>query len=135
MSFTKHAIHFYFQFTGVNKHVQFMKWKCKCCAFTTNGQGRITQHYKERHGHHRRSSGLVCTVGLEDCLSTFQTQAEFKNHLKEHVKEGKRIVTKLCCDLGTFSEPSDIKGDILCKTHFFVVLLCICAYLECLPTP
>ena len=27
------------------------------------------------------------------------------------------------------------KRDILCKTHFFVALLCICAYLECLPTP
>ena len=51
-----------------------MRWKCKFCAFSSNGQGRILQHYKERHGHHRRCSGLVCVY--EDCLNTFQTQAE-----------------------------------------------------------
>ena len=28
-----------------------------------------------------------------------------------------------------------IKGDILCKTHFFVAFICIFAYPECLPTP
>lgn len=82
-----------------------MRWKCKFCAFSSNGQGRILQHYKERHGHHRRCSGLVCIY--EDCLNTFQTQAELKNHLKEHVKEGHKIVTKLCCDSCTFSEPSN----------------------------
>ena len=27
------------------------------------------------------------------------------------------------------------KGDILCKTHFFVAFICIFAYPECLPTP
>ena len=62
-----------------------MRWKCKFCAFSSNGQGRILQHYKERHGHHRRCSGLVCIY--EDCLNTFQTQAELKKHLKEHVKK------------------------------------------------
>ncbi|XP_049450794.1 uncharacterized protein LOC125900072 [Epinephelus fuscoguttatus] len=107
-----------------------MKWKCKFCAFTTNGQGRIIQHYKERHGHHRRSSGLVCIY--EDCLSTFQTQAELKNHLKEHVKEGKKIVTKLCCDLCTFSEPSDInKYYAHLKTHLRNRETVKCPFADC----
>lgn len=97
---------FYFLVTDVNKHVQFMKWKCKFCAFSSNGQGRIIQHYKERHGHHRRCSGLFCIY--EDCFNTFQTQAELKKHLKEHVKGCHKIVTKSCCDLCTFSEPSNI---------------------------
>ena len=107
-----------------------MKWKCKFCAFTTNGQGRIIQHYKERHGHHRRSSGLVCIY--EDCLSTFQTQVELKSHLKEHVKEGKKIVTKLCCDLCTFSEPSDInKYCAHLKTHLRNRETVKCPFADC----
>ncbi len=107
-----------------------MKWKCKFCVFTTNGQGRIIQHYKKRHRHHRRSSGLVCIY--EDCLSTFQTQAELKNHLKEHVKEGKKIVTKLCCDLCTFSEPSDInKYYPHLKTHLRNREIVKCPFADC----
>ncbi|XP_063763029.1 uncharacterized protein LOC134880193 [Eleginops maclovinus] len=90
-------------------------WKCKFCAFSSSGQGKIIQHYKEHHGHHRRCSGLVCIY--QDCLNTFQTQTELKNHLKEHSK-GHKIVTKLCCDLCTFSEPSNIiKYCAHLKTH------------------
>lgn len=107
-----------------------MRWKCKFCAFSSNGQGRILQHYKERHGHHRRCSGLVCIY--EDCLNTFQTQAELKNHLKEHVKKDHKIVTKLCCDLCTFSEPSNInKYFAHLKTHLRNKETVKCPFADC----
>ena len=107
-----------------------MRWKCKFCAFSSNGQGRILQHYKERHGHHRRCSGLVCIY--EDCLNTFQTQAELKKHLKEHVKKDHKIVTKLCCDLCTFSEPSNInKYFAHLKTHLRNKETVKCPFADC----
>lgn len=88
-------IFFFFFLLTDFKNVPLMKWRCKFCAFSTNGQGRILQHYKECHGHHRRSSGLTCIH--KDCLKSFQTQAELKNHLKER-KKGYRILTKLSVD-------------------------------------
>lgn len=93
-----------------------MKWKCKFCVFSSNDQRIIIKHYKERHGHHRRSSGFVCIY--EDCFNTFQTQTKLNKHLKDHAIEGLKIVTKLCCDLCTFSEPSNInKYFAHLKTH------------------
>lgn len=107
-----------------------MKWKCKFCAFSTNSQGRILQHYKERHGHHRRCSGLICIH--KDCLKTFQTQAELKNHLKEHKKEAYRIVNKISCDLCTFSEPCDInKYFIHLKIHLRNREVVKCPFVGC----
>ena len=38
-------------------------------------------------------------------------------------------------DMDGLPEEQSIKGDILCKTHFFVAFICIFAYPECLPTP
>lgn len=107
-----------------------MRWKCKFCAFSSNGKRRILQHYKERHGHHRRCSGLVCIY--EDCLNTFQTQVELKNHLIEHVEENTKIVTKLCCDLCTFSEPSNInKYFAHLKTHLRNKETVKCPFADC----
>lgn len=107
-----------------------MRWKCKFCAFSSSGQGRILQHYKERHGHHRRCSGLVCIY--EECLNTFQTQAELKKHLKEHVKEHLTIVTRLCCDLCTFSEPSNINTYFAhLKTHLRNKETVKCPFADC----
>lgn len=108
-----------------------MKWECKFCTFSTNVQRRILQHYKERHGHYRKCSGLVCIH--KDCLKTFQTQAELKIHLKEHVKEAHTIVTKLSCDLCSFSEPSDInKYFSHLKTHLRNRELVKCPFEGCL---
>lgn len=116
--------------TGVNEHVQFMKWKCKFCTFSSNWQGRIIQHYKQRHGHHRRCSGLVCIY--EDCLNSFQTQALLKKHLKEHVKEANKCVSKLCCDLCSFSEPSDINTYFAhLKTHLRNRETVKCPFVDC----
>ncbi|KAL2101492.1 hypothetical protein ACEWY4_003253 [Coilia grayii] len=107
-----------------------MRWKCKFCTFSCSWQGRILQHYKERHGHHRRSSGLVCIY--EDCLNTFQTQAELKSHLTEHGKNDHKIVTKLCCDLCTFSEPSNInKYFSHLKTHLRNKETVKCPFADC----
>lgn len=107
-----------------------MKCRCKFCAFSTNGQGRILQHYKEHHGHYHRCSGLICIY--KDCLKTFQTQVEIKNHLKEHVKEAHKIVTKLSCNLYTFSESSDISKYLAhLKTHLKNRQVVKCPFADC----
>ena len=62
-----------------------MKWKCQFCLFSTKGQGRILQHYKERHGHYRSIEGLIYIH--KDCLKTFQTQPELKSPLEEHLQQ------------------------------------------------
>jgi len=108
--------YYFFLFTDFSKHVLCMKWKSKFCTFSANGQGRILQHYIEHHGHYRRCSGLICIQ--QDCLKTFQTRAELKNNLKDRTKEGRRIVSKILCDLCTFSEPSDIKKYLSSKNLF-----------------
>lgn len=61
---------------------------------------------KDHHGHHRKGYNCI----YSDCLTVFQSFVEPKCHLKQHWKEGSGLhVAKICCELCTFSEPTNIQ--------------------------
>lgn len=81
------------------------------CSFATYNEKTILIHYKDRHGHGRQ--GLSCIY--PSCQTMLQSHVDFTKHIKEH-KKGSN--PKLCCELCTFSAPTNIKQYCIhLKTH------------------